>query len=132
VRVTVVTGSRAATPEQLAELRSDLEAAQPELVIVGDCPDTFDEWDNRRYSIDKATEDWCDAKGVEAMCGRARWRRRGKGAGPRRNHALAITAAGLAATGHDVSYLDYPGNGTGTQDCVARLERAGIRRGKSP
>jgi hypothetical protein len=132
LRITVVTGTRDATPEQLARLRDALDRAKPDLVIVGDCPDRWNKDDGRRMrSIDKATEDWCELKGVETMRGIARWLRRGKAAGPRRNHYLAAVAAALLKNECTVSFIKYPGKGTGTLDCVGRLQDMGIPEGES-
>jgi hypothetical protein len=127
VRITVVTGTRDATPTQLARLVRDLEESRPELVVVGDCPDGFHKLERRPMkSIDAAAETWCDAHGIETIRGIARWRKRGKAAGPRRNQAMAVVAGALRRDRHVVTLLAYPGSGTGTQDAMARFAKEGL------
>lgn len=130
MKVVVVTGSRDATTAQLARLERDLDAAKPDLVVVGDCPDGFHRAERRPMkSIDAAAERWCDQNGVETMRGIARWKFRGKAAGPRRNTVVALVAGALKRDTHErhtVVRLEYPGSGHGTYDCMEKLTRQGV------
>lgn len=108
-RVLVVTGGRTCLADDVWEA---LDERSPDLVLVGCCP----------TGADRAARRWCRERGVPCGVFRARWKRLGKAAGPKRNAMLV--AAGVAV-GAEV--LAFPRGGPGTADCMRKARRAGLR-----
>jgi hypothetical protein len=109
----LVTGSREWADHQLIHnVLSACRAGVSEMVIVhGVCP----------HGADAVAQAWCERHGVPSELYPADWARLGKAAGHARNQVMIDKGA-------DVCYAFYweGAVNSGTADCVARAEAAGI------
>lgn len=111
--VFLVTGSRSLPESERWLVDGALDIADPESLIVGDCP----------TGADRYAREWAKSHGLEPMVHCAEWGRLGRRAGPDRNSSMIVTALQLGGA----HVLAFPrGGGPGTADCMRKARDAGF------
>jgi hypothetical protein len=94
----------------------DYELTEADLSRLGELP-IREVVSGGASGVDLDGEKWAQSRGIPVKRFRADWRRHGRGAGPKRNQAMAEYADAVAL---------FPG-GSGTASMRREAERAGIR-----